>query len=128
MWHMTCDMCHVTCFGVNILSKFQLPSSYGLWQYFEDLEEKDDWVNELISDKGVCRTAPVTLGLLIIGQRSKTSWWRVCYQRGLARLVRIWNQSTESNEGVSRGRSVAVGVSDRCKVICDTWHMTPDFL
>ena len=41
LWHMTCDtwhvthdMWHVTCdiFGeVNILSKFQLPSSYCLW-------------------------------------------------------------------------------------------------
>ena len=34
MWHLTCDMWHVTCDmfgGVNILSKFQLPSSYLLW-------------------------------------------------------------------------------------------------
>ena len=34
MWHVTRDMWHVTCdmlWGVNILSKFQLPSSYGLW-------------------------------------------------------------------------------------------------
>ena len=40
-WHMTCDMWHVTCYmwhmtyemwwGVNILSKFQLPSSNDLW-------------------------------------------------------------------------------------------------
>ena len=33
-WHVTCDMWHVTCdlfWGVNILSKFQLPSSYCLW-------------------------------------------------------------------------------------------------
>ena len=28
-WHVTHDMWHV--WGVNILSKFQLPSSYGLW-------------------------------------------------------------------------------------------------
>ena len=34
MWHMTLATWHVTCdklWGVNILSKFQLPSSYGLW-------------------------------------------------------------------------------------------------
>ena len=47
MWHVRCDTCHVTrdTFGggVNILSKFQLPGSY-LWHY-EDLEEKDDWIN-----------------------------------------------------------------------------------
>ena len=33
-WHVTCDMWHITCnmwWGVNILSKFQLPSSYSLW-------------------------------------------------------------------------------------------------
>ena len=33
-WHVTCDTWHVTCDtlgGVNILSKFQLPSSYRLW-------------------------------------------------------------------------------------------------
>ena len=44
MWHMTRDTWHghMTCdtwWGVNILSKFQLPSSYGLgktvfWKYF----------------------------------------------------------------------------------------------
>ena len=32
----------------------------------------------------------------------------------------IWNQFTVDNGGVSRGRSVAVGVSDRWKVTCDT--------
>ena len=33
MWHVTCDTWHMTCYmfgGVNILSKFQLPSSYCL--------------------------------------------------------------------------------------------------
>ena len=34
MWHVTCDTWHMKCDtfgGVNILSKFQLPSSYCLW-------------------------------------------------------------------------------------------------
>ena len=34
MWHLTCDTWHMTCDllgGVNILSKFQLPSSFCLW-------------------------------------------------------------------------------------------------
>ena len=35
--HMTCDPLQ----GVNILSKFQLPSSYG----YEDFEEKDHQLN-----------------------------------------------------------------------------------
>ena len=42
--HVTCDM---GC-GVNILSKLQLPSSYSLMRV-EDLEEKDDWLNQLIA-------------------------------------------------------------------------------
>ena len=49
MWHVTYNRWHVTrdmFGGVNILSKFQLPSSYrfDLW-YYEDLEEKDDSIN-----------------------------------------------------------------------------------
>ena len=31
----------------------------------------------------------------------------------------IWNKSTVDNGGVSRGRSMTVGVSDRWKVTCD---------
>ena len=34
-------------------------------------------------------------------------------------LFWIWNQSTVNNGGISRGRSVAVGVSDIWKVTCD---------
>ena len=52
---------------MNIFSKVQVPSSYSWeWKYFEDLEEKDELLNELISDKGVCRTAKATLDLVII--------------------------------------------------------------
>ena len=35
------------------------------FRFFEDLEEKDDSVTQLISGEGVCRTAPATPGLLI---------------------------------------------------------------
>ena len=41
-------------------------------------------------------------------------------------LFWLWNQSTVDNRGVSRVRSVAVGVSDRWKVICDMWKVTCD--
>ena len=51
--------------GVNILSKFQLPSStvWDLW-CLEDWEEKDDRPTLLISDEAVYRTAPATPGLV----------------------------------------------------------------
>ena len=49
---------------MNILLKFQLPSSYGLGvMFFLGFEEKGNSVN---NDVGACRTAPATLGLLII--------------------------------------------------------------
>ena len=66
-WHVTRDTWHVTCDmfgGVNILSKFQLPSSYRLW--FMILWRSGgkgslaDWIN----DEAVYRTAPATPGLL----------------------------------------------------------------
>ena len=77
-WHLTCDTWHVTpdtwhvtrdMFGVvNILSKFHLPNSYRLW--FMILWRSggkgwlNQWINELINDKAVYRTAPATSGLL----------------------------------------------------------------
>ena len=75
LWNVTCDMWHVTSDTwhvtydiwreVNILSKCQVPSSYGLG----GLEGKDElvrWINELMHHKGVCRTASATPGLLKI--------------------------------------------------------------
>ena len=69
-WHVTCDTWHVTrdmwqVWGLNILSKSQLPSSYRLWfmilgRYFRKR------MNRLMSDKAVCRTAPATPGLSIM--------------------------------------------------------------
>ena len=61
---VSCD----TWWGVNILSKFQLPSYYSLGQCLEDSERigsPTEWMNQWINDKGVCRTAPATPGLLI---------------------------------------------------------------
>ena len=87
MWHVTCDMwqvTHDTCCvthgrlrEVNFLSKFQLPTSYRLrvrvyWRYIHK-----GWLNELISDRSVCRTATATPGLLI---KSKTI--NANYERG----------------------------------------------
>ena len=55
MWHVTHDMWHVTCDmwrEVNILKKFQGPSSYGLgvmmsWKYLKKKIEID-WNNQII--------------------------------------------------------------------------------
>ena len=73
LWQVTLDMWHVThdtFGGVNILSKFQLPSSYRLW--FMILWRSGgkgwltEWINDLwINDEAVYRTAPATSGLLI---------------------------------------------------------------
>ena len=74
MWHVTCDTWYVTRLGgVNILSKFQLPSSSCLW-YYEDLEEKGHWINHLMIYKAVYRTGPATPGLLIIETDYATSY------------------------------------------------------
>ena len=77
IWHMTCDMWHGTHdrWGeVNLLPKCQLPCFYGLgvkvfWRYFYK-----GWETQLTSDKGVCRTALATPGLLnIIPNRVRKS-------------------------------------------------------
>ena len=76
-WHLTPDTWHLIyetwlvthgggwTFSQNF-SSLALSVCTGMW--FEDLEEKDDWINEsmneLINDEGVCRTAPATQGLL----------------------------------------------------------------
>ena len=68
MWHVTCDTWHVTCLGRWTFS--QNFSSLALtvcdlW-YYEDLEEKDHWLNYLNNYEAVYRTAPATPGLLIM--------------------------------------------------------------
>ena len=71
---MTCDMFG----GVNILSKFQLPSSYRLW--FMILWRSGgkgsltDSVNQWINDEAVYRTAPATPGLL---KNSQPGWGEI---------------------------------------------------
>ena len=74
MWHMTRDTWHVTCdtwhvWGVNILSKFQLPSSYRLWFMILWSSGGKGWldqsINQSVNDEAVYRTAPATPGLLI---------------------------------------------------------------
>ena len=57
MWHMT----PYTLGGMNILSKFQLSSSYCFWiMLFEDMEEKAYLLTDWISDKAVFCQNPIT--------------------------------------------------------------------
>ena len=68
MWHVTRDTWHVTYDmfgGVNILSKFQLPSSYRLGFMMLWRSGGKGCMNELMNDKAIYRTAPATPGLLI---------------------------------------------------------------
>ena len=79
-WHLTHDTWHVTNgWGSSILSKLQLPSSYGLGvMMFWRLGGKGsltDWLTQSMSDEGDCRRAPATPGLLIT-QRIQLSWLR----------------------------------------------------
>ena len=67
MWHVTLDMRRVTCdmlWGVNILSKFQLPSSYGLWFMIFWILGGKGWLPQWINDKAGCKTDPATPSLL----------------------------------------------------------------
>ena len=55
MWHMT----HSRWGKVNLVSQFQLPSSYGLgvkvfWRYFHK-GWVTEWINKWMNDEGVCR-------------------------------------------------------------------------
>ena len=67
-WHITCETWHdMTCnrWGeVNLLLKYQLPSSSGLgvkvfWRFW-----RKRWLNYLLNKKSVCRPALATSGLL----------------------------------------------------------------
>ena len=56
-WHMTDDTWHV---GWTFCQNFRFGIESG-WKIFR---LKDEWRNHLINDRGVCRTAPATPGLL----------------------------------------------------------------
>ena len=69
--HETCDVCHLIHRGLWTLFKHFRYLNLTVWERrsLEDIFTKDPWVsdliNKLMSDKGVCRTAPATQGLLI---------------------------------------------------------------
>ena len=51
---------------MNIVSKFEVPSSNGLWFMIFCRFGGRGWLSDWINNRGVCRTAPATPGLLII--------------------------------------------------------------
>ena len=65
-WHVTCDTRHVTHGGEWTFSQNFIFLALTVWDLWccEDLEEKIDSLNRLLSNKGVWRTAPATPGLL----------------------------------------------------------------
>ena len=70
-WHITCDIWHVTHGGRWTFTKHfrSLANTDREWRCLENLEEKDQSMNQLINYKGVCRTAPATPGLLIMNHK-----------------------------------------------------------
>ena len=66
MWHVICDMWHVTGGGRWTFSKNFSSLALTAWEglFVEYLEEKADGLSAWINDEGVCRTAPATPGLL----------------------------------------------------------------
>ena len=95
MWQVTHDMFG----GVNILSKFQLPSSYRLWFMILWRSGGKGWlsqsVSQLMNDEAVYRTAPATPGLLKKGVTDLTSAQtsKVCFKCFLQKYVwRFWKE------------------------------------
>ena len=70
-WHMTRDTLLVTLGGGWTICKNFRSLALLVWpgKWFEDLEEKDQSLNQLINDEAVYRTAPATPGLLNMTNR-----------------------------------------------------------
>ena len=67
-WHVPGDIWQMTLGVGSTLSQNFSSLSLTVWEvwcYYEDIEQKDDQLTDLINGGGVCRTAPATPGLLI---------------------------------------------------------------
>ena len=89
-WHGTPDMGHLTHGGVNILSKFQISSSHGLavmilWRFGGKVLSD---LSDLISNRGVCRTALATPGLLIRVEWSRHTVWSLTFCRSVCKFAK----------------------------------------
>ena len=77
MWQVTLNTWHMTHGGGWTISQNFSSLALTVWDLWclEDWEENDHRLNESISNKAVCRTAPATLGLLI-----KYTVWKMLTQ------------------------------------------------
>ena len=104
MWHVT------RLGGWTFSQKFSslAPTVCDLW-YYEDLEEKDDWLNEWINYEAVYRTAPATPGLLTITNQPWCRPSRPTTRTGSRRRCRASSRRStikgqRKKEGRGRGR------------------------
>ena len=102
-WHVTCD----TWFGWTF-SQHYSSLSLTVWEKwcFEDLEKKGHWVNQLISDGGVCRTAGTKQGRLKLDMVSPVD--NRPYTNPLYHFVKN------------------IKICDKIHVTRDMWHVTQD--
>ena len=78
-WHMTHDTWHQTCdmwCGVNLFSKFQVSIFYSLGVMMFWRVGGKGWLNSVMSDKGVCITAPDIQGLLNTRNARKLKFYK----------------------------------------------------
>ena len=146
MWHVTCDTWHVKHYiwhvtrytqrVVNIVSKLYFSSRLWLMIFgrFGGKGSLNQWMNQSLNDKGVCRTAPATPGLLIkCIQRAATRqsliveaqtgrFWQqtvvCCSKREKSFFSEdVWNSGSlwpVFPPAVSRGRKLGLGDNGRC--------------
>ena len=99
MWHGTHDTWHVTWKEVNILSTFQVPSSYGFGvNVFWRFGGKGS-LSYLVNDKAICKTAPATPGML------NTLQWEMWIFCQLQIKIKSWTK-----------------IHPKCCGICTTGH------
>ena len=110
MWHVTRDMWHVTrdtLGGMNILSQFQLPSSYWFWFMLLWRYGGKGSLTHWISDEAVYRTAPATPGLLnTAGWRKNTVDWSKMQRRY---FVGFWSDNNGLLGGITEQSSATGG-------------------
>ena len=130
--HLTCDTWHMTLtydtwWGVNILSKCQLPSSNGLRLMISWRLGGKGWVTEWISYKAFCRTAPTSSGLLII-----CHWFQKLFPSVMKTCLCVKETSLYIEETCQcalpmkpiKGEDLWYVFHYPCTGACD-WHMGP---
>ena len=100
MWPLT----HDTQRMVSIVSNSQVPSSNGLGEMMYQRLWGKGWITELVNDKGVCRTAPATLGLL------NTYIWAKLFSTNLVPFFLVYKVHTREKQK----RRISISVQSSC--------------